>query len=106
MIAARPRSFRDLVELPEGASGAHPSEVHGTTVIALRFNQGVLTLADRRATAGNLIMYDQAEKVIALDDHTVVAISGAFARSVEVCRFLKHSFKYYRRTVLNEMSLE
>jgi proteasome beta subunit len=81
-------------------------ETHGTTVMSLRFNGGVLTLADRRATAGNLIMYDQAEKVIALDDTTVVAISGAFAKSVEVCRFLKHSFKYYRRSVMHEMSLE
>jgi len=63
-------------------------------------------LADRRATAGNLIMYDHAEKIMSLDDSTVVAISGAFARSVEVCRYLKHSFNYYRRTVLMEMSLE
>ncbi|HTQ10879.1 MAG TPA: hypothetical protein VMI31_12460 [Fimbriimonadaceae bacterium] len=106
MIAVRPTTFRDLVAPPQGEIGAHPDEVHGTTVIALRFDEGVVIIADRRATAGNLIMYDQAEKVLALDDHTVVAISGAFARSVEVCRFLKHSFKYYRRTVLNEMSLE
>ncbi|HWA83534.1 MAG TPA: hypothetical protein VG820_08885 [Fimbriimonadaceae bacterium] len=106
MIVAKPRSFRDLVDPPQGEVGAFPGEVHGTTVIALRYDQGVLTIADRRATAGNLIMYDQAEKVLALDDHTVVAISGAFARSVEVCRFLKHSFKYYRRSVLHEMSLE
>lgn len=81
-------------------------ETHGTTVLSLRFDKGVLNLADRRATAGNLIMYDQAEKIMALDDSTVIAISGAFARSIEVCRFLKHSFKYYRRSVLHEMSLD
>lgn len=89
------------------AAGTSPHfETHGTTVLSLRFDGGILTLADRRATAGNLIMFDQAEKVMALDDSTVVAISGAFARSVEICRYLKHSFKYYRRTVLQEMSLE
>lgn len=112
MISGPPREFAEIVG-PFGA--AHPAlaasadshfETHGTTVLALRFDGGVLTLADRRATAGNLIMYDQAEKIMALDDHTVVAISGAFARSVEVCRYLKHSFKYYRRSVLHEMSLE
>jgi proteasome beta subunit len=81
-------------------------ETHGTTVMALRYDGGVLNLADRRATAGNLIMYDQAEKIISLDDFTVVSISGAFAKSVEICRMLKHSFKYYRRSVLHEMSLE
>jgi proteasome beta subunit len=105
MITARATTFADLVGFPPMASGSD-LEVHGTTVLSLRFKGGILTLADRRATAGNLVMYDQAEKVLALDDTTVVAISGAFARSVEVCRFLKHSLKYYKRTVLQEMSLE
>ena len=112
MIAESPRDFAELTgfgKVLENSSQTHLDaafEIHGTTVLCLRYDQGVLSLADRRATAGNLIMYDQAEKIIALDDTTVVAISGAFARSVEVCRFLKHSFKYYRRTVLQEMSLE
>jgi proteasome beta subunit len=97
-------SRRELFVPAEGSQAGF--ETHGTTVLSLRFDNGVLTLADRRATAGSLIMYDQADKIIALDDHTVVAISGAFARSVEVCRMLKHSFKYYRRAVLNELSLE
>lgn len=75
-------------------------------MLGLRFDQGALMLADRRATAGNLIMYERAEKIIALDDFTLMAISGSFARSVEVGRFLKHSFKYYRRAVMSELSLE
>ncbi len=104
------KSFSELIDIaPRPLAGPGTGgfeETHGTTVLSLRYDSGVLTLADRRATAGNLIMYDQAEKIMALDDTTVVAISGAFARSVEVCRYLKHSFKYYRRTVLQEMSLE
>jgi proteasome beta subunit len=104
MIAPSPRSFRDLVGYQP--SPGMPSETHGTTVLSLRYDGGILTLADRRATAGNLVMYDQAEKIFALDDLTVIAISGAFARSIEACRFLKHSFKYYRRMTLQEMSLE
>ena len=104
MIAKAGRDFREIVPFPPAAGTLN--ETHGTTVLALRFKGGVLLLADRRATAGNLIMYDQAEKIMPLDDSTVVAISGAFARSVEVCRYLKHSFKYYRRSVLQEMSLE
>lgn len=106
MIAPQAKTFHDLVGGPLAGYAAPDQEVHGTTVLSLLYDGGVLMLADRRATAGNLIMYDSAEKIYALDDSTVVAISGAFARSVEVCRFLKHSFKYYRRTVLAEMSLE
>ncbi|HZH97579.1 MAG TPA: hypothetical protein VEX38_01295, partial [Fimbriimonadaceae bacterium] len=105
MIATPSKSFADLVGAP-GAASPLPNEVHGTTVLSLRYRDGVLTLADRRATMGNLVMYDQAEKIYPLDDYTVVAMSGAFARSIEVCRFLRHSFKYYRRMVQQEMSLE
>lgn len=104
MTAPTVTHFADLVgyKPTHGVEG----EVHGTTVLALRFKDGVLNLADRRATAGNLIMYDEAEKILALDDNTLIAISGAFGRSIEVCRLLKHSFKYYRRAMLNSMSLE
>lgn len=105
MIEAKFNSFADLVGTPSHGGGS-ALEVHGTTVLSLKYDGGVLTLADRRATAGNLIMYDQAEKIFALDDTTVVAISGAFARSVEICRYLKHSFKFYKRSVLHEMSVE
>ncbi|MBC8064793.1 MAG: proteasome subunit alpha [Chlorobia bacterium] len=105
MVEARFKPFSELVDWSSRV-GTSTDEIHGTTVLALKYKGGVLTLADRRATAGNLIMYDQAEKIFALDDYTVVAISGAFARSVEICRFLKHSLKYYRRSVLHEMSVE
>jgi proteasome beta subunit len=114
MIRAEAKDFSELVGFrplafdvnAEGLAAARQAETHGTTVLALRYAQGVLLLADRRATVGNLIMYDQAEKIAPLDDETVIAISGAFARSVEVCRFLKHSFKYYNRMYMNEMSTE
>lgn len=112
MMAQGIREFSDLTGFQRetyvgpSANVDQAFETHGTTVLCLRFDKGVLTLADRRATAGNLIMYDMADKIVALDDSTVVAISGAFAKSIEVCRFLKHSFKYYRRTVLHEMSVE
>jgi proteasome beta subunit len=109
-LGQSPLDFGRLVDFDSAPTRAPSSggyvETHGTTVLALKFDGGVLLLADRRATAGNLIMFDQADKIMALDDATVVAISGAFARSIEVCRMLKHSFKYYKRTVLHEMSLE
>jgi proteasome beta subunit len=101
------KTFADLVGFPpkSWSHEASASHAHGTTVLALRYDVGVLMLADRRATAGNLIMFDQAEKIMALDDSTMLAISGSFARSVELARFLKHSLKYYRRATLGELSL-
>jgi proteasome beta subunit len=98
-------TFADLVgwtppELPP------ESVAHGTTVLALRFDGGALILSDRRATMGSLIMYEQAEKIEILDPDTVLAISGAYARSLEICRYLRHAFKYYERMTLQEMSTE
>ena len=98
--------FRELVEDPFPRAGGIENETHGTTILCLRYDGGVLTLSDRRATAGNLIMYDQADKVMALDDRMVIAIAGSFGRAIEAVRYLKHSFAYYRRSVLHEMSTE
>lgn len=100
--------MRDFSELVGGLRLPPPreDETHGTTVLALRYDQGVVMLSDRRATAGNLIMYDQADKVIALDDTLLMAIAGAFARAIEAARFLRHNLKYYRRVVQQDMSQE
>lgn len=79
---------------------------HGTTVIAVKFDKGVLNVADRRATAGTAIFYEEAEKILKLDDETLIAIAGSYAAAFEAVRFLQHSFKYYARSQLQEMSLE
>ncbi|KAA0228592.1 MAG: Proteasome subunit beta [Fimbriimonadales bacterium] len=102
------KSFAELVDFPKSLGPVPPgaTEAHGTTVLALRFDKGILNLGDRRATSANFIMYDKAEKILSLDDSTMVAISGSFARSVEIVRYLSHAFKYYARTQLQDMSLE
>jgi len=106
MNATAPADFAKLVGFDSSRLPTGESEVHGTTVLALRFDKGVVMLADRRATMGNLIMFEQAEKIVALDRRTIVAISGAYARSIEVCRYLKHAFKFYERRNLHEISAE
>jgi len=107
----RARSFAELVAdlwpaAPPPADPADVLETHGTTVIAVKFDGGVLNVGDRRATANMAVMFDRAEKVIVLDDTTLMAVSGSFARAMEIARYLQHAFSYYRRTELQEMSLE
>lgn len=92
-------------QIPSGGA-SNIGDTHGTTVIAVKYRDGVLNVADRRATAGMGVMYDRAEKILALDDHTLIAISGSFAKAIEIGRFLRHSFKYYSRSQLQPMSLE
>ncbi len=61
---------------------------------------------DRRATAGMTVMHDRADKVIDIDRHSVMAIAGSPATAFEMARVLAHSFKYYRRSQLQDLSLE
>jgi len=90
----------------ESQSAETLADTRGTTVLALKYKGGVLNLGDRRATSEHMVMYDRAEKILPLDDHTVLAVSGSYARAMEVVRYLRHAFQYYRRTQLQEMSLE
>jgi proteasome beta subunit len=100
------RSEGRLPEFQRLVGPAASEEVHGTTVLAMRYKDGVLNLGDRRATTANLVMYDRAEKILPLDDFTLIAVAGAFGKAMEVVRYLQHSFKYFARTQLHEISLE
>ena len=79
---------------------------HGTTVLAFHFQGGVIVAGDRRATAGNSIMYEMCDKVIPIDKHTLMAIAGVPATAFEMGRVLSHNFEYYRRSQLQSMSVE
>ena len=78
----------------------------GTTVLAFHFQDGVIVAGDRRATAGNSIMYEMCDKVIPIDNYTLMAIAGVPATAFEMARVLSHNFEYYRRSQLQSMSVE
>ncbi|WP_455244387.1 hypothetical protein [Petrachloros mirabilis] len=86
-----------------GATAEIPT---ATTILAFKYRDGVLVAGDRRATAGNMVMYDRTDKVLEIDRHSVMAIAGVPATAYEMVRVLEHSFKYYRRTQLQELSFE
>ena len=86
------------------ASSLVPTQ--GTTILAFKYADGVLVAGDRRATAGNVLVYDRADKVLEIDQHSLMAIAGVPATAWEMARVLEHSFQFYRRSQLAEMSLE
>jgi proteasome beta subunit len=92
--------------LPAGALPPGTFTESATTILAYKYRGGVLVAGDRRATAGTTVMYDRADKVIDIDRHTVMAIAGVPATAFEIARVLEHAFKYYRRSQLQELSLE
>jgi proteasome beta subunit len=98
---------RGIVREPEHRAVQVPVlEAHGTTILAFKFADGVLVAGDRRATMGNIVMYERTEKVFEVDRHSVMAIAGSFGTAWETARTLQHSFQFYRRSQLQEMSVE
>src|SRR5689334_3326358 len=77
-----------------------------TTILAFKFSGGVLVAGDRRATAGHTVVYDRADKVLEIDTHSIMAIAGVPATAWEMARVLEHSFQFFRRTQLQEMSVD
>lgn len=88
----------------ENETGIEPTE--GTTILAVRYRDGVLVAGDRRATMGNTVIYDRADKVLSVDDRSVIALAGSPANAYEIVRMLEMSFQHYRRSQLQELSLE
>jgi proteasome beta subunit len=96
-----------MLREPEYPEGQLPvAETKGTTILAFKFAGGVLVAGDRRATAGNVVMYDRTDKVFEVDKYSVMAIAGSFGTAWETARTLQHSFQFYRRSQLQEMSVE
>ncbi|QPJ64427.1 MAG: proteasome subunit alpha [Candidatus Nitrohelix vancouverensis] len=90
----------------EGAGASLSPIPSGTTVLAFHYADGVLMAGDRRATAGNAIMYERCDKVIPVDDHSLMAIAGVPATAFEMARVMSHNFEFYRRSQLQPMSAE
>ena len=89
-----------------GMNTAAVQQTNATTILAFKFEGGVLVAGDRRATAGNTVVYDRADKVLEIDRHSIMAIAGVPATAWEMARVLEHSLQYFRRTQLQEMSVD
>src|SRR6476646_8418154 len=88
----------------QSAVAASFTPTQATTILAFKYADGVLVAGDRRATAANTIVYDRADKVLEIDRHSLMAIAGVPATAWEMARVLEHSFHFFRRTQLAEMS--
>jgi proteasome beta subunit len=80
--------------------------VHGTTVLAIRYDGGVVMAGDRRATAGYSIANRRVEKVFAADDFSGVAIAGAAGPAVELVKLFQVQLEHYEKIEGEILSLE
>jgi proteasome beta subunit len=109
-------SFVDLLrrvaphDLPGGQSGGSSSMpfemTQATTVVAIRYADGVVLAGDRRATAGMAIANRRIEKVFRADDHSGVAIAGVAGPGTEMVRLFQTQLEHYEKIEGERLSLE
>ena len=91
----------------DGVAGPGALEVtHGTTVLAIRFADGVVMAGDRRATAGYTIANRRMDKVFPADDYSGVAIAGAAGPAMEMVRLFQVQLEHYEKIEGELLSLE
>ena len=79
---------------------------HGTTVVAVRYIDGVVMAGDRRATSGNFISHRRIEKVFPADSHSGVAISGVAGLAMEMVHLFQLQLEHYEKVEGSPLSLD
>ena len=82
-----------------GGRSSEPTPVitHGTTICAIRYEDGVVMAGDRRATAGNIIAHRAMEKIYPADRHSGVAIAGAAGAAMEMVKLFQLQLEHYEK---------
>ena len=106
-------SFSALLEarglLPRWEAGPDAGTlevVEATTVLALRYVDGVVMAGDRRATSGNVIAHKRVKKVYPADEYSAVAISGTAGMAVELIRLFQTELEHYEKIEDARLSLD
>jgi proteasome beta subunit len=108
-------SFVDLLRrdsphlMPDAGADAFQAPVepvHGTTVLALRYRDGVIMAGDRQATAGFQIASRRIEKIFKADDLSGVGIAGAAGPAMEMAKLFQTELEHYEKVEGENLSLE
>src|SRR5215472_18204870 len=89
--------------LPAGAPLDLP---HGTTIVAAACDGGVVMAGDRRATAGNMIIQRDIDKVFRSDEFSAIGVSGVAGIGVELIRLFQVELEHYEKLEGHALSLD
>jgi proteasome beta subunit len=89
--------------LPVGGTFEAP---HGTTIVALTYDGGVVMAGDRRATMGNLIANRDMDKVFAADEYSAVGIAGTAGLAIEIVKLFQVELEHYEKIEGTLLSLD
>ena len=80
--------------------------VHGTTVLSVRFRDGVIMAGDRQATAGYQVASRRIEKIFKSDELSGVGIAGAAGPAMEMAKLFQTELEHYEKVEGENLSLE
>ena len=99
--------LQGLVPVPPSAAVDERLQItHATTVVAIRYADGVVMAGDRRATSGHIISHRAIEKVFPADRHSGVAIAGAAGPAMEMVKLFQLQLEHYEKVEGSQLSLE
>ncbi|MDC4224932.1 MAG: proteasome subunit beta [Candidatus Manganitrophus sp.] len=79
---------------------------HGTTVLALRYADGIVMAGDRMATEGYAVSERRIEKVHNADKYSAIAIAGAAGPCLEMTRLFRIELEHYEKLEGAELSMD
>jgi proteasome beta subunit len=88
------------------ASGPGPEIPHGTTVLALRYRDGVVMAGDRQATTGFQIASRRIDKIFKCDELSGIGIAGAAGPAMEMAKLFQTELEHYEKVEGDNLSLE
>ena len=86
--------------------GGTPPVPHGTTVLALRYRDGVVMAGDRQASEGYQVAHRRIEKIFKADDLSGVGIAGAAGPAMEMARLFQTELEHYEKVEGENLSLD
>lgn len=108
-------SFIDLVtqvapDLLPGRRPLPPGDLsdtapHGTTIVALRCDEGIVMAGDRRATQGNMISSRDIKKVFFADAYSLIGIAGTAGIGLEMVRLYQAELEHFEKLEGSALSL-
>ncbi len=110
-VAFESSSFSELLRRvhPQSLPNLAASQIelpHGTTILALRYNSGVVIAGDRRATEGYTIAHRSIEKVFPTDAWSAIAIAGTAGPAIEMTRLFQTEIEHYEKIGGERLTLE
>src|SRR3954451_19112877 len=82
------------------------TDTHATTIVSLRYAEGVIMAGDRRATCGASIAQRAVEKVHPADRYSGIAIAGSAGFGLELIRLFQLQIEHYEKLEGDVLSLE